>query len=409
MQGLRQLADVLNIETARISGDPQRLQLALGESESRKLQQADNLINAEIDKLNIPETQKTLLKALDTKSKANYILKGSDTDKTTFERFTLYNKITGKPEKTINKAEAALVDQDKFIIGPLADPFAETQQDDSIETWAITDKDGNRVQYMDLVNPTPEEIRDVIKQGYFLNKTPALTTAGKAKDVETIKGWNDQSGLQGKAIAYNTLTVTGQKIIDNLYQNPESVLATGDIAQVFDQIGEEFKAVGEIFSEDERNAFINKSPPKENNEQIREKFRKLAQDTAITESQLLDFAYQIAKVRGQEGRGLSDQDFKNFQKIISAGRTAEQKASALYDFITGVGTEIKSEMDLQRKLKTIELARNPQDKIANTWVTGINDLYSVGFGQLNNPFMQGLPQQISSTDMTLEDRLKKYQ
>ena len=76
MQGLRQLADVLNIETARISGDPQRLQLALGESQSRKLQEADNLINAEIDKLNIPETQKTLLKALDTKSKADYILGG---------------------------------------------------------------------------------------------------------------------------------------------------------------------------------------------------------------------------------------------------------------------------------------------------------------------------------------------
>ena len=76
MQGLRQLVDVLNIETARLSGDPQRLQLALGESESRKLQQADNLINAEIDKLNIPETQKVLLKAIDTKSKADYILGG---------------------------------------------------------------------------------------------------------------------------------------------------------------------------------------------------------------------------------------------------------------------------------------------------------------------------------------------
>ena len=76
MQGLRQLADVLNIETARISGDPQRLQLALGESQSRKLQEADNLINAEIDKLNIPDTQKALLKAIDTKSKADYILGG---------------------------------------------------------------------------------------------------------------------------------------------------------------------------------------------------------------------------------------------------------------------------------------------------------------------------------------------
>ena len=69
MQGLRQLADVLNIETARISGDPQRLQLALGESESKKLQQANNLIDAEIDKLDLPQSQKNLLKLLTPQEK----------------------------------------------------------------------------------------------------------------------------------------------------------------------------------------------------------------------------------------------------------------------------------------------------------------------------------------------------
>ena len=69
MQGLRELADVLNIETARISGDPKRLQLALGESQSRKLQEANNLIDAEIDKLDIPESQKRLLKALSPQQK----------------------------------------------------------------------------------------------------------------------------------------------------------------------------------------------------------------------------------------------------------------------------------------------------------------------------------------------------
>lgn len=69
MQGLRQLADVLNVETARLSGDPQRLQLALGESESRKLQEVNNLIDAEIDKLDMPESQKRLLKALSPQEK----------------------------------------------------------------------------------------------------------------------------------------------------------------------------------------------------------------------------------------------------------------------------------------------------------------------------------------------------
>ena len=72
MQGLRQLADVLNIETARISGDPQRLQLALGESQSRKLQEANNLIDAEIDKLDAPESLKRLAKLLPAESKIEF-------------------------------------------------------------------------------------------------------------------------------------------------------------------------------------------------------------------------------------------------------------------------------------------------------------------------------------------------
>ena len=81
MQGLRQLADVLNIETARLSGDPQRLQLALGESQSRKLQEINNLIDAEIDKLDMPESQKRLLKALSPQQKYQAIY-GGDTEDT---------------------------------------------------------------------------------------------------------------------------------------------------------------------------------------------------------------------------------------------------------------------------------------------------------------------------------------
>ena len=151
---------------------------------------------------------------------------------------------------------------------------------------------------------------------------------------------------------------------------------------------EEFKAIGEIFSAEERNTFINTSPEGQDNAIIRNNFAELAKETAITESQLLDFAYQIAKVRGQEGRGLSDQDFRNFQKIISAGRTAEQKAAALYNFITGIGVEITSELDYTRDLKNLIIGRDPQDREANAILTGINDLYAVGFGKINNPFLQ---------------------
>ena len=60
-ESLRKLADVLNVETARISGDPQRLQLAMGEVQARKLQETEAALNQAIDESNIPDSQKRLL------------------------------------------------------------------------------------------------------------------------------------------------------------------------------------------------------------------------------------------------------------------------------------------------------------------------------------------------------------
>lgn len=72
-ESLRKLADVLNVETARISGDPQRLQLAMGEVQARKLQETEAALNQAIDESNIPDSQKRLLKALDYQSKAKLL------------------------------------------------------------------------------------------------------------------------------------------------------------------------------------------------------------------------------------------------------------------------------------------------------------------------------------------------
>lgn len=394
--GLKELAERLYGIGAKFSGDPARMALY---QEMQKAKQPKAGATS-LERFGVYDAEGNVVGSI-AKSDAISVTKieqnpnlylgplaapSVGTTQESLERFTVYDKNTGKPKRTVLKSEAKNIDPNTEILGPLADPFPDSKIDDDIETWAVTDRDGNR--YKDLINPTVQELIDLTDKGYFLNKTPQLTTAGKAKEIGEIKGWNDQDGLEKRAISYNTLINTGQRIIDNLYENPSSVLATGDIAQVFDQIGEEFKAIGGIFSVEEKNNFINKSPSGQDNAKIREQFRDLAEATAITESQLLDFAYQIAKVRGQEGRGLSDQDFKNFQKIISAGRTAEQKAAALYEFITGVGTEIKSELDYTRALKNMVLSRDPSDREANAIITGINDLYAVGFGQLNNPFAQ---------------------
>ena len=74
----QKLADILNIETARISGDPRRLQVASQMQETKELKQAtaqsEAEINKAIDESNLPESQKRLLKALSLKEKAALFL-----------------------------------------------------------------------------------------------------------------------------------------------------------------------------------------------------------------------------------------------------------------------------------------------------------------------------------------------
>ena len=395
-ESLSQLASALNIATARLSGDPQRMQMALGLQQSRKLQQQENKLNNWIGE-NIPEDQQQLLYALPFAERAK-ILMGSQTDKTTFERFTVYDISTGKPLRTINKAQASSINPQTEIIGPLADPRSGAK-DNGIDTWAVTNSEGIRVK--DLINPTKEELDEVVKQGNFINKTPVLSTAGKGLDkgLGEIRGWNDDGGLLERAMAYKGLVRSGNRIVQNLYNNPASVLAIGDISQVFDQIGEELTSIGGIINPQARNAFINKSPEGQDNQRIRQQFEELANQTALSESQLLDFAYQIAKVRGQEGRGLSDQDFRNFQKIISAGRTADQKAAALTNFIQGIKIEVQGALEDERAYRNATLARDKDNKQANEVVMGIQDVFSTGFGDVINPFAQ------QSSGTTPEDPL----
>ena len=73
----QKLADILNIETARLSGDPRRLQVASQMQEQKELKQAtaqsEAEINKAIDESNLPESQKRLLKAMDLASKTKVL------------------------------------------------------------------------------------------------------------------------------------------------------------------------------------------------------------------------------------------------------------------------------------------------------------------------------------------------
>ncbi len=74
----QKLADILNIENARLSGDPKRLQVASQMQETKELKQANAQSEAEINKAldesNLPESQKRLLNALSLREKAALLL-----------------------------------------------------------------------------------------------------------------------------------------------------------------------------------------------------------------------------------------------------------------------------------------------------------------------------------------------
>ena len=97
----QKLADILNIENARLSGDPRRLQVASQMQETKELKQAtaqsEAEINKAIDESNLPESQKRLLKALSLKEKAALFLE------------------TQKPEKGLTPNEMVKMEEAKVL------------------------------------------------------------------------------------------------------------------------------------------------------------------------------------------------------------------------------------------------------------------------------------------------------
>jgi hypothetical protein len=135
-ESLRKLADVLNVETARISGDPQRLQLALGETQARKLQETESALNQAIDASDIPESQKRLLKALDYQSKAKMLYEAQKpkepmTEKQKYDELAAQIKqeiaLRGRGSAAFDKQQGGnpnlLEFYDTYIVGGNIDPF----------------------------------------------------------------------------------------------------------------------------------------------------------------------------------------------------------------------------------------------------------------------------------------------
>ncbi len=323
----------------------------------------------------------------------------SQPSKTTFESFGIYDINDGSYMGAVNKGDTDEINKIKkdpnLVIGSLGSP--NTAGDEKLEFFSVTDGGGNRIGT--LVNPTKEDINNLNKDGYFLNKLPVSNTRGEgANSGKTIKGWNDDDGLKSQYFATHTLINTGERLLDQLFTNPKSVLTAGDLAQVYERVKAEFGAIGG--RPENYTSHLKDSQQSE--------IADLATEAAVSESMLLDFTFQIAAARGQTGRGLSDRDFQIFTKIISAGSTAPQKAAALSSFIDGISQEVQSNMQLNYDLYNQRLGRDAADKEAITIVQGINDLRKIPFKTVVNPFVQTAPSTPDNNNDAIDNLLKKY-
>jgi hypothetical protein len=158
----QKLADILNIETARLSGDPRRLQIASQMQEQKELKQAtaqsEAEINKAIDESNLPESQKRLLKAMDLASKTKVLYEAQTqktlTDTAKQREYAQLTSILEDPEKTPEEKDLAK----KFFAGITGGKSKEQTIRELVASLAKT------------VNPytsklyTPTEIEEQIKQ-----------------------------------------------------------------------------------------------------------------------------------------------------------------------------------------------------------------------------------------------------
>lgn len=314
------------------------------------------------------------------------------------ERFGVYNKDTKQLIGTVLKSDSAKISELEntpgVIVGQLRSPTVPTGKDGKMDLYSVTDASGNRVKT--ISNPTQEDIAELNKDNLFVNKLPTPTDRGKGfdsgKPIE-YKGWNDDNGLKSRYFATNTLINTGERLLEQLAQNPSSVLTAADLAQYFERAKAEVGALG--------------GRPQNYTSHLKDsqqsKIKKLAQDASVSESMLLDFTFQIAQARGQTGRGLSDKDFVIFQKIISAGLTADQKAAALTSFIEGIAAEVNEDLTSNYNFYSKRLERDADDKEAMTFVTGIDDLRSMPFRTIVNPFATPSP-----SGSAIDDLVNQY-
>ena len=336
-ESLSQLSDALGIATARLSGDPQRMQMALGMQQSRKLQQQENKLNQFIGE-NYSEKEQQLLYAVPFAERAK-ILMGSQKDKSTFERFTVYDINTGKSVGSINKADANKVDLNKFRLGPLVNPYAKGgATSDPLRTVTKGGKVSYNIRDSEL---TKEKVATINTAGEVIQP---LGFTEKFESTEDI----DFDPVKKKYLATEQIIVSTSELAQKFADEPTSALRVGNAAQFIDSVIQNVDAGLDILSNAEDTKmykFVQEGGKSIEGTDFTDRIKEVSGATGVSESRIRDLSYLFAAARGQEGKGLSDKDYENALRIVSGGVGVEGRTKVLADVAGRLRDEFYREIE----------------------------------------------------------------
>ena len=189
--------------------------------------------------------------------------------------------------------------------------------------------------------------------GKYADGTYAITKSGVGQD-DVLS--NKLAGNIGEARENIEKQITNTRVLvdkvsrlaEHIAENPESaVVGIGPITTFIEGTKSLLETL-DLTSDETFNAFLNNpdnAVSRDSGYDWAEEISRVSTGYQVRESQIKDLAYIFAAARGQEGRGLSDKDWKNALQIVSGGVNAEQKLAVMQSVVNGVRKELKAKIE----------------------------------------------------------------
>ena len=350
----QKLADVLSIENARMSGDPQRMQGAISSIQNRKATESDNLLNQQIDLMTLPDTQKALLKAMDLKTKYSTMFPSAR--EKSVERYSIIDRESGLPIGTVGKSDTQQISQiendPRYLIAPLAGIPKDAAG--SIEIKELVDENNIFIENIDEKDWAKRKEAGTLPPG---SKLQNLGTGMRAADSGPERMDKAFAPIQEQFIAGEVLITGLSNTAKILAENPaiaNDVVKGG--AKVYSFIQSNVEGFDNLITRGQNSAVYNDvSKSKTSYDSKRnwsEEIDSLVSATGITESRIIDMAFALSAAKGQEGKGLSDRDFQNAIDMLSKGYNVGQKI----DLFNDIAGRITNEFNIGRG---VMISQNP--------------------------------------------------